>query len=163
VLKSLVEKVIIELERKAEEVKPIGKSSIENRLQGCLSFIQKNYYKSISLEEIANNANMSPNYFSTYFRKSVGCTFREYLKNLRMRFSISFLTNFETPVFQISEMVGYNSYEQFERTFKQEFGISPSTFRDTLRKQRKNTLNVIKTNVRFNGTQLYMENSRLIR
>ncbi len=140
VMKLLVEKIVISLERLASKAQSqeAGESNLGshvNIIRESLAYIQKNYGRPISLQEIAAKANMSPNYFSAYFRENVGCTFRDYLRNVRMRYSISYLANFDLPVYKISEMAGYNNYEHFERTFQREFGVSPRTFRDMTREK----------------------------
>lgn len=142
VLKGLVEKIIIGLERSAAPADVFDETAGKPKdaavsIRQCLVYIQNHYNQPITLKELAARSNMSPNYFSSYFRKNVGCTFQNYVKNLRMRFAVSYLANFEVPVYEVAEMVGYSNYEHFERMFRREIGVSPRIFRDTLREKRR--------------------------
>lgn len=94
-----------------------------------MSYIKHNYRNSITLEDIADSVHLSPNYLSGLFRKTIGITITEYLMSVRMRNAIVYLINSDKTIQEISEAVGYNSYEHFERLFKRRFGISPKEFR----------------------------------
>lgn len=48
---------------------------------------------------------MSPNYFSTFFKQNTGCTLRDYLKNIRIRYAVSILANSDDSVSKVGEMV----------------------------------------------------------
>ncbi|MBR2653240.1 MAG: helix-turn-helix transcriptional regulator, partial [Lachnospiraceae bacterium] len=52
----------------------------------------------------------------------------------RMQMACRLLLESNIPVYQISEIVGYQSLEHFNRTFKAQKGMPPSEYR---RKNRK--------------------------
>lgn len=146
-LKNNLEKIIIQYYRDLKMVKE--PEELENRSAGgmdymasyntlidCLDFIQNNFENNITLAMMAERANMSQSYFSTFFRQNTGCTFRDYLKNVRIRYALSFLTNTELPIYKVSEMAGFTSYEHFSRLFTKEVGISPNNFRKQMNIKR---------------------------
>lgn len=143
-LKNILEKIIVQYYRclgtidEPEELpaNASGKDYVSsyNMIIECLDYIQNNFSQNITLAEMAERANMSQNYFSTFFKQSTGCSFRDYLKNVRIRYALSFLTNSELPVYKVSEMAGFASYEHFSRMFTKEVGISPGNFRKQLKK-----------------------------
>jgi len=150
ILKGILEKLIVKLERKVMQESEAASGDKSNRnspniIMRSLTYIQQNYNKPITLTMLAQQVNVSSNYFSTVFRESVGCTFRDYLLNVRMRYAISFLTNLERPIYEISERAGFNSYTHFERTFRKKFGMSPKMFRETLREKQKDSSVKIRT------------------
>lgn len=133
-----VEKNILDEELFENSEKNADYLSSYHVLIDCLNYIQNHYDSNITLKEMSERANMSPNYFSTFFKQNTGCTLRAYLKNIRIRYAISFLTNSDTPIGKISEMVGMPSYEHFSRIFTKEVGVSPSNFRKQVRECTQN-------------------------
>ena len=97
-----------------------------------MTYIRENFFRPLTLEQISSNVHISPNYLSGLFRKTAGFTISEYLKKTRMRYAVMYLLDRNRTIMQISEEVGYNSYENFERVFRKEFGISPREFRSRL-------------------------------
>lgn len=146
-LKDMIEKILIlfirEIEKPDEEKEEIlHKTDTKfvpsyDVLGACLNYIQNHYAENITLAEMAKQANMSQTYFSSFFKQNTGCTFRDYLKNVRLRYALSLLANSELPVYKVSEMTGFVSYEHFSRLFTKEVGIAPSSFRKQVN-ERKN-------------------------
>lgn len=52
-----------------------------------------------------------------------------YIRRYRLRRSLRSLQQTDLPISQICFNVGFHSLEYFSRSFKKEFGISPTTFR----------------------------------
>lgn len=55
------------------------------------SFIKKNYTKNISLDDLADAVNLSPNYVSTTFKNSFGRNFKDYLNYYRYEAACSMI------------------------------------------------------------------------
>lgn len=68
----------------------------------------------------------------------MGIPFAEYLIKLRLNYSLELLTNKTLSVTEISFLCGYQNVSHFFRSFKEEFGMTPSAYR----KGRGNTNNV---------------------
>ncbi len=148
-LKIIIQKLIIRLLRDVltPEKGYAVSAQKPNIFVDSLLYIHQNYHKEITLSELAQMANMSPNYFSTLFRRQIGCTFQKYIIDMRMRYAISFLSNYNVSVSEISALTGFKSYAHFERTFKKNIGVSPKNFRNAIQQQRSNNKSIPPENI----------------
>jgi two-component system response regulator YesN len=88
-------------------------------------FIDKNYNKNISLEEVAAYSGLSPTYFSRLFRKVVGKNFIDYLTGVRIDEAKKLLQQKEYKVYEVSKRVGFQSSNYFNTLFKKYTGMTP--------------------------------------
>ncbi len=91
-------------------------------------FIETNYNRDLSLEEVANYVFLSPAYFSRVFKKHTGKNFSEYLIETRIKKSIHLLRKNIYKIYEISEMVGYNNSKYFSKQFKEVTGFTPKEY-----------------------------------
>jgi len=115
----------------------------ENRLQKIINYISANYAQRISLNEIAKIAAMTPPAFCRFFKIRTGKTFSLFLNEVRISKACQFLINGEAPIKQICYDVGFSSLTNFNRTFKNFKGTSPSSFRDSYSSFREQNLELI--------------------
>ena len=73
--------------------------------------------------------NFSPPVMIEYFRKYTGKTVKQYLRELKIAIACDFLKNSETPLIELSNMLGYTSLSHFNRIFKQYTGRTPAAYR----------------------------------
>ena len=95
-----------------------------------LEYIDNNYYKSFTIQQLSEELFISPNYISFLFKKFVGENYKNYISKLRIAHASSLLKNSNYSVQEIGEKVGYNDYFYFIRVFKSMKGISPSKYRE---------------------------------
>jgi YesN/AraC family two-component response regulator len=127
---------ILELLSKKEACKLI-RSNIQSdvpsdekiRMQKIISYIQDNYNRTITLNEIANHANMNRSSFCIYFRQHFRKTFTEYLNELRVGYACKLLVNNKLSVSEIAFQVGYNDISYFIGQFKKLNSITPLQYR----------------------------------
>ncbi|AMO21270.1 AraC family transcriptional regulator [Flavobacterium columnare] len=100
------------------------------RMQVVYEFVMNNFDKKISLEEIANIANMTKNAFCRYFKVRTNKTFFQFLIELRIEKASRILTsNHEISIVEIAELTGFNNISNFNRKFKEIKKISPMNYR----------------------------------
>jgi two-component system response regulator YesN len=91
-------------------------------------FLEKHYTEDISLENVAEQVNISPQYFSKLIKKTTGFNFIDWLSMLRVKKAKELLTNSNLTVKEVCFMVGYKDPNYFSRIFKKRIGITPSEY-----------------------------------
>ena len=83
----------------------------------------------LRMEDLANKFGLSPSYFSTVFRQSVGETFRTYLGRLRLNAAKELLKTTDLQCAEIAHRCGFNDPHYFSTVFKNKTGQTPLQFR----------------------------------
>ena len=94
-------------------------------------YIEENYMHEISLAQLAEEVNLSPNYTCHLFRKTTGTTIIEYLNRTRVKAACNRITYSSEPIKDIYRSCGFSDQHNFGRVFKQLVGIPPSAYRTT--------------------------------
>lgn len=98
-------------------------------IQKAINFIENNYMLNITLEDVSTHLNIHPSYFSKFFSKATGITFKAYLNSLRIEKADNLLKSTDDPIIDIAYECGFNSIRTFNRVFKNLRGITPSDLR----------------------------------
>jgi two-component system, response regulator YesN len=107
-------------ERSETEMRPIRLAK---------KYMQENYHKPLTLEDVAGVAGFNSTYFSTVFKKVTGENFLEYLSELRMKEARELLCDGHLRVEDIAEKVGYSDTKYFVKLFKKSTGLTPQEYR----------------------------------
>lgn len=122
-------------ERKKDARGLLSKKKIEmKRLEEVFTYIKGHYTDKMTLEEIAQVACMSPNYFSFYFKKVTGRTFKEHVVELRLQRAEELLKTTEMSVLEIATACGFSNMSNFYRLYKKHRSLSPGDERTHLLK-----------------------------
>ena len=97
-----------------------------NRIE---EYVKKNFHRTITLKDIAEEMNLSENYEGVYFKRSVGIRFVEYLNQVRLFHAIKLLRETPLSVKEIAYKVGFCSPEYLTRIFREYLSCSPSQMR----------------------------------
>jgi two-component system response regulator YesN len=99
-------------------------------LRQAMDFIDKNFSDaSISLDRVAKEVNISPNYLSAIFSQEVGQTLIDYLTLKRIDEAKRMLRQTDKLLFEIASEVGYKDSRYFSFVFKKIAGCTPSDYR----------------------------------
>ena len=107
-------------DRRQAEKKPI---------RAAKQYIQENYMRPLTLEEVADQVGFNASYFSTLFKKESGQNFQEYLSEVRMNRAKELLKETNRNVAAICSDVGYSDLKHFTQSFKKFTGLKPNEFR----------------------------------
>lgn len=100
-------------------------------MKEALAFIEQNYQRDISIEEIAAACGLNRSYFGKLFREAMGEPPQTFLLNYRMGCAAQMLKESRLPIREISLQVGYENQLHFSRAFKGVYGVSPREYRQT--------------------------------
>jgi AraC-like DNA-binding protein len=104
-----------------------------HRMRNVFEYTMNNFEKEISLDTIAEVANMTKNAFCKYFKKRTNKTYIQFLNELRIEHACKYLiSNKDVLIVQIAEQVGFNNMSNFNRQFKVIKQMNPSEFRKVL-------------------------------
>ena len=106
----------------------------EDKIKLAIQYMQQNFERNIVINELAGRYGMSPNYFSTMFKKETNQSAIAYLTNLRVQKAAWYLENTEESAVDISQRVGYEDSQYFFRVFKKTMGMTPLMYRKEYRK-----------------------------
>lgn len=118
-------------------IKPQHSIDYSNKVvQATKEFLEVNYMEDISLEDVAQYVNISPQYFSKLIKKNTGFNFIDWLSMLRVKKAKELLLNTNLTIKEICYRVGYKDPNYFSRIFKKRTGLTPSEF---IKKSSRNT------------------------
>ncbi len=103
----------------------------ERVILNAVKYINENYHKKISLEDLSNAVYMSPPYLSKIFKEEMKCSFNTYLNNVRIEKSKYLLLHTNDLLVDIALATGFDNQSYFTKVFKKNVGISPAKFRES--------------------------------
>lgn len=118
------------LPRLSKAVQPqVYSQKSPDKLDAVLEYVNDHYAANISLEDIAQKFNLTPNYLSTLFKRRFGVKFTDYLTDLRLNRAKQLLAGSNLSVRAISEQIGYFSQSHFNKVFQKKENCSPLEYR----------------------------------
>lgn len=96
-------------------------------------YIDSNFNKDISLDDISRQMNLSPYYFSKLFKEETGENFVEFLTRVRIDTAKELLRHPEKSMKEICCDVGYSDPNYFSRIFKKVVGQTPTEYREIVK------------------------------
>ena len=113
-------------------VATMTQSCTQDIIYEVVDYIDANYNENINLSELSSRFYISTYYLSRTFKKVVGCTFNEYLNEVRILAAKDYLESSNYSVSRISELCGYESLTHFGRMFKRLTESSPRQYKMTM-------------------------------
>lgn len=98
-------------------------------IERIMEYINDNYKKDISIENVADYVGLSYSYVRKVFKAETGRNILDYINMLRVNEAKRLLIETEISVVDIALSLGYNNDQSFSRFFKKYEGIAPGEFR----------------------------------
>lgn len=102
-----------------------------------LNYVGQNFTSQISFQKICKDYFINPSYLSQIFQRELGTTFTNYLTDLRINYAKDLLEHTNLIISEISEKVGYDQYFYFSKIFKKYTLQSPTQYRESVQRKRK--------------------------
>jgi len=116
-----------------------------HRVQHAREFIEKNYYRDISVSDIAASAHLSPSHLTRSFSEAFSSTPYQYVIEIRLAKARQLLGDSLFSIEEIIQQIGFYSASSFIRLYKKRFGETPGSTRSKnighrIKIQRRNAL-----------------------
>lgn len=106
-------------------------------VERAVGYIDKNYQRDISLDNVAAYADISPYYLSHLMKQEINRSFVEYLTDVRMKQAMRLAGETALPIKTIAEKCGYSNETYFCKVFKAQVGKTIGVYRRNLRFEQK--------------------------
>lgn len=97
-------------------------------IRKALRYIAEHYNKHLELKEVAAHVGLSPSYFSSLFRQTVGTNFRDHLNWVRIEESKHLLLDNKYTLAQIALSMGFPDQSYYCKVFKKYVGVTPGKY-----------------------------------
>lgn len=111
------------------------KLTVEENIKNAVLYINKNYNKNITLEDVASHIFITPSYLSMLFKKVLNINFLNYLHRIRIEHACELLKSSNLKTYEIARMVGYTDEKYFSQVFKKYMGTPPSSYKRSVNVQ----------------------------
>ena len=104
------------------------------RIDRVLAYIHEHYTRELALQELADVAALSVSALHRMFRKHARTNVSEYITRIRIGDACARLASTEQPIAHIADAVGYGTFANFNRQFKQLTSLTPREYRAHFRR-----------------------------
>ena len=108
------------------------RDTFDDSIQQILDYIDENYAKKLSLEDLAQRFRYNRTYLSTFFKKNVGIGFYEHLTNIRFSHAVWDLGFSDISLTKVALYNGFPDLKTFNRLFQETFHLTPAEYRQKL-------------------------------
>lgn len=108
-----------------------------NAIRNAKIYIDEHLGDDVQLNTVANYVYLSPNYFSTYFKKETGKRFSEYVIERKLIKAKKLLWNRDMKIYEVAEQLGYDNPRYFSDFFKKHTGLTAKEFQSMYSKKPK--------------------------
>lgn len=106
-----------------------------DHINSSIEFMKENLDQSFGIQELADRLFYSVSHYSDLFRKKTGFSPMRYFNQLKIQKSCQYLYFTDMSIKEICVKVGIEDPYYFSRMFKKLMGLSPTSYRNTHKKQ----------------------------
>ena len=121
-------KIVLTILRKCEIDIPEEQDSSSTYLNKAIALTQCHFREPLTLQQLASQIGLTPNYLGQLFKNNLDKSFSEYLLNLRLKYSKNLLKRSNYSISQIAGYSGFSTTSYFIQCFKNRYGITPKQY-----------------------------------
>ncbi|BCN31127.1 helix-turn-helix domain-containing protein [Anaeromicropila herbilytica] len=95
----------------------------------CMDYIYYHLHYKLTLQELANQVSLSPNYLAILFKKEKGITIQEYIRAKRIEAAKNMLIYSDYTQTEIGQFLAFSSSSHFIKVFKEQVGLTPKDYK----------------------------------
>ena len=131
-VKAIILNLLAEYIRLADRNTQVVWEERDEDMRNVLSYIQENFRRNLTTQELAAVCHMHPTHFIRAFKLKMAQTPHQYLADVRMEYARQLLDRSDRSIVEIAEEAGFYDLPHFSRTFKRYFSMTPTQYRNTL-------------------------------
>jgi len=104
-------------------------SAMSRNVVASIDYIRTHISGKLTVEDVAEAMNLNPSYLSKLFKKEMGITISQYIRDQKISIACNMLRHLDDSSLTISNYLGFSSQSHFIQVFKKCIGIPPEEYR----------------------------------
>lgn len=159
----LLHRLIIDHMVYADREEKVREDRKSERIQDIKDYIQANYQRQISLNELAEKMYLSVGYLSKYIKRQLNMGFMDYVNSVRLFHAVEDLLYTDKSITKIIYDNGFPNAAAFNKLFLAKYEVTPSAYRNQKSGSQIFEQRESKALVEPARIQTYLENNNLYR
>ncbi|MDA3846779.1 MAG: AraC family transcriptional regulator [Vallitaleaceae bacterium] len=122
----LIEAMVIDFTDHVLQISEVNHVSVVKKVS---KYIHAHLSEVIRLNDVADYVDLSPNYFSSLFKREMGIAFADYLNQIRVKESQYLLETTDYSIVDIATATGFNNQNYFTTIFRKHTNTTPKQYR----------------------------------
>lgn len=107
-----------------------NRNIISKSITLCSEFIYNHINERITIDDLAEYTNLSPSYLSRLFKKELGISISDYIRQKKIEKAQNLLKYSDFTLIEIANYLAFSSQSHFIQIFKKIVGLTPKKYRD---------------------------------
>lgn len=121
--------LIMEISQEFLEMHFNIKNKIPPKISMIMEWIKANYFRPITVTEIADEFDYNSDYISSLFKKNTGMSLTFYINKTRIDISKSLIVNYNLSIKEAAYSCGFSDEKYYMKIFKKLEGMTPAQYK----------------------------------
>ena len=125
----ILNSILLELCENGIKVQAVSKMNINRLVTEAIDILNRHFNEDITLNDVADDLGITPQYLSYIFSKNMNVSFSNYLTDIRLRYAAGILSDKTLSITDVCYLSGYRNLSHFIRSFKRKYNLSPGEYK----------------------------------